>query len=53
MLTSEQINKVAFHNAQIAKILSKSNDVGKPKKRETAKQRQDRIQAKINQKLGN
>lgn len=47
MLTTEQLNQVAFYNAKIARILSKANEVEPQKKRETAKQRQARIQAKI------
>lgn len=48
-MTAEQLNQIAFYNAKIAKILQSSNQVEKPKKRETAKERQIRIEAKINQ----
>lgn len=47
MLTTEQLNQANYLLIKAMKILSKVNEVEPQKKRETAKQRQARIQAKI------
>jgi hypothetical protein len=51
MITPDQLSQIAFYNAKIAKIIEQSEKPIKAKPRETAKQRQDRIQRKIDQKL--